>query len=290
MKNDEQVVFISCGQQSAEEKELGEKIVTLVDDLTPYKPYFAEVQTTLEGLTKNIFGGLNRAAGFIVVLHNRGTVSPGLINRASVWVEQEIAIAAFIQQILGHNLHVAAYMQSGITLEGVRSQLLLNPMEFDTNDKVIEHLKKILPSWKVSAVTVNSNPLNITIGYEKVNIRAERHDYRLVVLLTNTGYSPISKYHVDLEFPCQMIEEPDKIDSYKAEKSTASYAFFRATQDKIGELFPGDSHRIIEIPYYVDDNIFWHETLLKSVVKATVHDHEHPPRKVEKSMRELQIF
>lgn len=69
------IVFISCGQFTEEEKKLGAEICGLVEKLTPFKPYFAEYQTSLEGLTKNILGALNEAVGLVAVLHPRGTVT-----------------------------------------------------------------------------------------------------------------------------------------------------------------------------------------------------------------------
>ena len=61
------IIFISCGQQTEPEKQLGTAIAQLVRDLTPFEPYFAEYQTSLEGLTKHVLGALNRCIGFLVV-------------------------------------------------------------------------------------------------------------------------------------------------------------------------------------------------------------------------------
>jgi hypothetical protein len=60
--------------------------------------FFADEQSDLNGLHENIMGALERAVDFIAVMHSRGeVVIPGrntsLLTRASVWVEQEIAIA-----------------------------------------------------------------------------------------------------------------------------------------------------------------------------------------------------
>jgi len=290
MEKDKPKIFISCGQRTEDEKALGIKIVELIEELTPFEPYFAEGQTTLEGLTKNIFGALNHAAGFIAVLHHRGVVSPEGI-RASVWIEQEIAIAAFLQQTLGRDLNVAAYVQPGIIVEGVRAQLLLNPIEFDNNDDVVNHLKRILPTWKIISEPDKVNPLNVTINYERVNIRSERHDYRLLVLLTNIGTPPVSTYHIDLEFPAGLIENVQKLDHYVPNRATHHYSFFRITQEAIGEIFPGDSYAIMKIPYYVDNEIFSHrDSPLKSIVKVSVYTEGYAPKLIEKSMAELQIF
>lgn len=145
------IVFISCGQRTATEKELGEQICRLVREHTSFEPYFAEYQTSLEGLSKNIFGALNRSVGLIAVMHCRGNVQPQDLVRASVWVEQEIAIAAFLQGVMGRSIHVAAFSEIGVAREGVREVLLLNPIDFSNNDDVLSRLQTVLPQWASSS-------------------------------------------------------------------------------------------------------------------------------------------
>src|SRR5262249_24980532 len=96
------LVFISCGQYRETEISLGKALAEAVTDLTAFEGYFAQNQTSLDGLSQNIFRALNRASGFIAVMHHRGSVRTlhGEHVRASVWVEQEIAIAAFLRQAL----------------------------------------------------------------------------------------------------------------------------------------------------------------------------------------------
>src|SRR5258705_12860758 len=102
-------IFVSCGQRTDDEKQLGSEICELVTATGVFTPFFADEQSDLNGLHENIMGALERAVGFIAVMHPRGDVvihsgntlvrsyfgSPPLLTRASVWVEQEIAIAAF---------------------------------------------------------------------------------------------------------------------------------------------------------------------------------------------------
>ena len=68
------IVFISCGQVTEAERQLGSSVSGLVRDLTPYQPYFAQNQSSLEGLTKNILEALSRAVGLIAIMHPRGKV------------------------------------------------------------------------------------------------------------------------------------------------------------------------------------------------------------------------
>jgi hypothetical protein len=150
MEDRTRTVFISCGQFSDAEKALGTKVAALVRELTPFEGYFAEYQTSAEALTKSILGRLYDSVGFIAIMHDRGRVSTpsGEITRASVWIEQEIAIAALMQQVAGRPLHVRSYIQEGITIEGVRQHIHLNPKIFRTEQDVLNDLQVALKDWK----------------------------------------------------------------------------------------------------------------------------------------------
>jgi len=143
-------VFISCGQYTDEEKELGKRVSDLVTKTTPFEGYFAQAQTTLETLSENILRRLHESVGLIVIMHHRGRIEGRNTIRASVWIEQEVAIATLMQQVLGRSLHVALFIQKGIALEGIRQQIQLNAVEFTSSDEVIARLREILPTWKES--------------------------------------------------------------------------------------------------------------------------------------------
>ncbi len=141
-------VFISCGQFTDEEKELGKQASELVKKLTNFDGYFAQDQTTLQALSENILRRLYESVGLIVIMHHRGKIEGRDITRASVWIEQEVAIATLMEQVLRRPLHVALFIQRGIALEGIRQQIQLNPIEFTTSEEVIKRLEQILPLWK----------------------------------------------------------------------------------------------------------------------------------------------
>jgi hypothetical protein len=138
--------FISCGQQTAEERGLGEQIAALVREKTGYGGYFAQQQTSLEGVSKHIFEAIHSADAFIAVMHRRDVFNDRDAEyRGSVWVEQEIAIAAFMQQALGRGMPARAYVQRHIRMEGVRGFILLNPIEFESSEDVLNDLEQWLP-------------------------------------------------------------------------------------------------------------------------------------------------
>jgi hypothetical protein len=144
------VIFLSCGQYRDEEKALGKQVKEVLEASGCVDVYFAEYQSTFEAFTKNILGALNRCIGFIGIMHHRGKVDTpkGSVTRASVWIEQEIAIAAFIEQILNRKIDVQLYVQEGIAREGMRDKLLLNAQSFRENSEILDHLARNIVRWK----------------------------------------------------------------------------------------------------------------------------------------------
>jgi hypothetical protein len=148
MLESRKTVFISCGQFTEEEKHLGSEVCELVAQLTPFVGYFAQNQTSLEALSENILTRLYNSAGLIVIMHHRGKIEGHGITRASVWVEQEVAMATLMQQVLRRPLYAKLFTQRGISLEGLRKYIQFNAVEFTRSEEVIAELHKILPTWK----------------------------------------------------------------------------------------------------------------------------------------------
>ena len=197
------LVFISCGQCTDEEIRLGETLAKLVDDnLSPCKGYFARNQTTLDGLSREVFEALNRCVGFIAVMHHRGKVSVPTGDdffRASVWVEQELAIAAFLQQTQQRHIKVAAYIQKGIKLEGVREKLAVNAKEFIHEDEVVEDFRSRIENGKFTPQGANDPEIRRQNGVlEKLRVQyVASHDNISPAMLT--GLERLPKDWVDAQ-------------------------------------------------------------------------------------------
>jgi hypothetical protein len=206
------IVFISCGQCTPDEIALGNEVERFIREETPYEPYFAEQQNTLDGLVTNILSALRRAAAFIGIMHHRGTIAtPGgdAVTRGSVWVEQELAICAFIQHVLDRQLAVVLYLQRGIAREGIRSQLRLKPVEFDSVNDVLADLPKQVGKWKLLAAS--TAPLIACWDWKlQPGHTGERHEYNLSVQLYNNGNALIDQWKVELWFPTSFIEHADR--------------------------------------------------------------------------------
>ena len=151
-------VFISCGQQSQEEIDLGQEIVDAVNRVPGLEAYFAENQQSLEGVTHNIFQAIYTSSGLIAVIHRRDQISSSPVTyRGSVWVEQEIAIGSFLVQALGRPLPVRVYMEKEIKREGVRRDILLNPIEFESSEEVLADLGVWLQTLTDLSISADGN-------------------------------------------------------------------------------------------------------------------------------------
>jgi len=136
----ERSIFISCGQYAPEEIKLGKDMAAAVRENTDCVGYFAENQNSLLGLSTHIFRALGQCAGLVAVMHYRGeveTLAGRKHKRGSVWIEQEIAIAAFLAQTRDKEIPVLLYCQKGIKREGVREQLKLTVVEFEQEKEVL---------------------------------------------------------------------------------------------------------------------------------------------------------
>jgi hypothetical protein len=286
-------IFISCGQFTEAERSLGRAVSKLVADLTPFEPYFADAQSSLGALTENILSKLHRCVGFIAVMHPRGEVTfPGGTKhvRASVWIEQEIGIAAFMTQVLKRQLYVAAYVHRSIKREGMREQLHLNPVPFEEDHEILDNLSILLPSWRT--VEKDSSPIKLEISYREVRITQERHDYQLVVTMSNTGTKRIEKYELDLLFPNAFLEQATHYGLEDPSRRTKTHRFFRVTEGtKRQPLYPNSSSLALTVPYFVDRATYWdQEQTLDQAVRAIFYGDGQEPVTAEKKIRDLQVF
>lgn len=289
------LVFISCGQYRQEEVKLGQELAAIVDELTEFNGYFAQNETSLEGLSRNIFGALNRSAGFVAVMHHRGNVETpdGKLVRGSVWVEQEIAIAAFLKQALERDLQVAVYAQRGIKREGVRDQLHLNPIEFNSEDEVLADFRARLKDGRFKPVRLPpAREVNLELGFVTVSRgNGNIHRYRLQLLVTNTGTERLTDYWVCLQFPKAVLAGDPAISGAVKYRETQTHVFLRADRNVLGvDLYPGDPVETIPVEYRMDYDLYDDGSVLKELVVAGFGSPGMSPKQIQKPFRELQEF
>jgi hypothetical protein len=282
------LVFISCGQYSQEEKQLGKRISEIVRS-HGLEPFFAEEVHDLDGLHTNILRALHDCTAFIAVLHPRGSLERpdgSVVVRASVWIEQEIAIAAYIQHIEKRALPVIAFAHRDVTREGIRELLHLNPIPFGTESDVIEALPGLIRK-------LNLTEAPIELGMESVAAPPQDdHPVRkLELALFNNTNQRFATFNGKLWIPREFLNHWGSV--YITEDRTAPNAprrSFEFSEEGRGMLNPHSRLRVFTIDYCPACAAIAHGGIAASVgeaefeAKAWLNDQEYA---VKKSVTQL---
>lgn len=272
-----------------------------MEEKTGCTAYFAENQKTLEGVTEHILKGLNDAVGFIAIMHPRGDVSnprdPGepAWVRGSVWVEQEIAIAAFVSQALERPMQVRCYVHDSIRREGLRDKLLLNPVPFRSDSEILDDLALFLPSWRLLGRQQHKDPLSLraNIKHQRVPIPGGDGDderYMLQVSVENDGEQDVTDFRLDVDFPIAFLDESGHV--LQVSSAEPGFARFQVTNTARGieHLYPGDRTAVdlIAFHYAIRGKVKRQSPeLLEKQVTATVRSGSMSPRRTIKTIAEL---
>lgn len=137
-------VFISCGQRNDKEKDIALTCKNYFES-KGFIAYFAEEVHSLEALTENIFRHLRNSEYFVFIDCKREKLPDGKF-RGSVFVNQEIAIAAFLE------IETVGFHETRVEREGVIEHLIANPIYFNDKKDFLKKLegntKKWYPDWR----------------------------------------------------------------------------------------------------------------------------------------------
>jgi hypothetical protein len=298
MTSEKPLIFISCGQYTESERQLGKNISSLLATARPdVTAYFAENQSTVEGLSNQVLKALYRAAGFICVMHRRGDLEvPGgrTVTRGSVWIEQEIAIAAFINHVLGRSVPMLFYKEAGVSIEGIRSVLLMNPrIEFATESQVLEDLTSALPM--IAFVPYNPYDLVPALSYRRLAGRsnADHHVYELTADVRNVGSERITDFEMRVHFPRAFLNPSTSWGAEDRRRSTPSHICFSANAQgrAPGGLYPGDGAvNPLTIEYFVDQALDDNPEAMGSEIIVELFSGSMKPKREIRQIREFQEF
>ncbi len=123
-------------------------------------------------------------------------------------------------------------------------------------------------------------------------MESDRHDYILNITVQNLGSEIIHTYHLDLEFPVCVVEQPETIASFVEDRTNRVSCFFRSIRhDQDDAIYPGDTKKIITFPYYMDHDIYLSRgKLFDQTVKTTFYREGFQPLALEKLFEDLQFF
>jgi hypothetical protein len=266
-------IFISCGQFTEAEKRLGKQIAEMVRNLTNLDPFFAEEAHDLNGLDSNILEALRDCVAFIVVMHPRGQIArPGgsIYARASVWVEQEIAIATYIQRAEKRDLPIIAFKHVSVGREGIRDLLSLNPIEFTHETDVLVVLPQYLNRWK------SLTPSGVQVQLISTKNRSQDgHVIRkLEVTLVNDTGQRITKFDCDIWLPAGILKHWGAVYMIEVRGNHPGRRHFRFDENHTGALKPRDITLLTFFDYCtkcaLDDSGGIPALVAEAVVEATV--------------------
>jgi len=241
-------VFVSCGQYTESEKALGKSIVETVKKVTGLDAFFAEEVQDLNGLETNILNALRDCVGLVVVMHPRGEIirpDGSHIIRASVWIEQEIAIATYIQRVEKRGLPIIAFRHEAVDREGIRDLLHLNPMPFGQEGDVLVELPERLRDWRA----LTPAGIHVLLQVEG-NKYQDRHLIRqLAVNLVNDSNQRIGSFNCEVRVPAALLKHWNC--NYAGETSECDPGFrcFRRDEVGIGPVSPRSTKKVFGFDY-----------------------------------------
>jgi hypothetical protein len=130
------LVFIACGQSTSREKNLGTEVSALLRRYN-IPSFLAETANDLESLNSHIFKNLSDCTGFIAILHRR----PEGRYDTSVWINQEVAIAAYLRS-LGKTIPSLVLYEEGTAVEGLIRYTIANPPTFKSDEEALSKIEE----------------------------------------------------------------------------------------------------------------------------------------------------
>ena len=241
------LIFISCGQYTDAEKHLGKAIVKMVEEVTEMEAFFAEDVQNLNGLDSNILNALRDCVAFITVMHPRGKINrlDGSSHiRASVWIEQEIAIATYIQRVEHRALPVIAFIHESVGREGIRDLLHLNPITFRHESEVIDALAERLRPWK----TLTPSGIRIQLQASARSYQDGHQTRQLNAVLINNSPKRITNYNCVLRVPAGLLTHWSSAYVAEVRSDAPGYRCFATDENSRGVIAPLVTETLISVP------------------------------------------
>jgi hypothetical protein len=230
-------------------------------------------------------------------MHRRGDLSAPdgtTRTRGSVWVEQEIAITAFMNHVLNRSIPILFYKQAGVSLEGIRTVLLMNPrVEFTEESQVLDDLRSALPTAPFAPF--NSYDLVPIIGYKLLSGRSsgEHHVCELKADVKNVGSERVTDFEIRVFFPREFLNPSTMWAAEDRTRSTSTHICFTANAEGRAPdgLYPGDSVRNpLTIEYFVNSVLYHSRRAMASEVTVELFSGSMKPKKQILAVKDFQEF
>lgn len=132
----ERLIFVSCGQQTPEEAQLGRMVEQEINCHPGFRAYFADSVQSLAALGDHVFDALRRCAGAVVLLHERQA------GRSSMWINQELAILAYRQFFESREIPILVFKHENVLLEGAMTAFIVNAKPLSAEQAVVDEVHR----------------------------------------------------------------------------------------------------------------------------------------------------
>ncbi|HYN14404.1 MAG TPA: hypothetical protein VES66_01275, partial [Terriglobales bacterium] len=161
-------------------------------------------------------------------------------------IEQEIAVATYIQRVEKRPLPVMAFIHHSVGLEGIRSLLQLNPIPFSNEDDILTALRERLPEWRGLAASISVQLRSVAAGV------ADGHQLRrLVVTLVNDTKERITQFTCRVCLPTATLKHWQGYAFVSKQKCRDDdrYECLQFDESGRGPVPPRDQRELLTIPY-----------------------------------------
>ncbi len=182
-------VFISCGQRTEREENIGREVDRYFQE-RDFETYFAKKVHSPKALTEHIFANLKESEYFVFIDFKREKIKSCKLRlekkktdkfRGSLFVNQEIAIATFLE------LEGIGFLEKGVKREGILNYLIFNARPFKDSTEIIAELEKETSNWNPESVN------ELFLSYDK------RRDHKNVRLSNYQGKPFSDWWHIEVK-------------------------------------------------------------------------------------------
>jgi hypothetical protein len=179
------------------------------------------------------------------VVHQAHTY-PSKLVPATKWIEQEIAIATYIQRVEKRQLPIIAFKHVLVSREGIRDLLHLNPIEFTDEAEVLTALPALLEKWR------SLKPSGIEIKLESSPTGQSQDGHvirRFEVILVNDTNERITQYDCTIRLPAGILKHWGGTHMTEVKKGDPAWRYFRFTETHNPPPQPHDQSVLIFFDY-----------------------------------------
>ncbi len=189
---EQKLIFVSCGQKTAEEKQLGAAVARLINNTDGFHAYFADQVHDLDGLSDSIFEALRKCSGMVAILHSRGKVISSVSDgrtTSSIWINQEISALAYRRAAEGTSIPIRVFQSEEVELEGAMTSLIVNPIRFSQESEVLDKVR----SWLSSE---NFRPRLEEAEFQRMVNELEDNDWKVIEAVFAGAGSNVTKAQI----------------------------------------------------------------------------------------------